>query len=274
MIASFNKQLYLRDWKVTHRQYERSQYPNFKNALNKQIAPVIDFIKRHGVADIQLHITVLVSAQPMQEAYLKCYTRIGSQHAEWVYSRIDKIASKKSFTIDEQKNIPSFFSEHWRKLMSLFYHTEGGKRITQVTDTTRESVIRILSESQDLPISERATYMVDKLSDPDFNRNRALVIARTESTTAAGNGALLGAESSDYETAKMWLAVMDANTRPTHVDANEETVNINSEFVVGDSLMQYPGDTSGSAAEVINCRCCLAIVPLLSVNGLPILKNL
>lgn len=272
MIANFNRQQYIRDWKRQHHSYERSQYPNFKSALDKQIAPVVDFIQRHGVGDLEKHLTVLVSAQPMQEAYLKCYTRIGVNHASWIYNRIDKIASKKSFSIDDVKEAPSFFSEQWRKLMSLFYHTDGGKRITQVTDTTRESVMKLLDDSQDMPLSDRANYLVDNLNNPDFNRNRGLVIARTESTTAAGYGALLGAESSDYETGKMWLAVMDANTRVTHADTNEQVVGIDETFFVGGSLMQYPGDPSGSAAEVINCRCCLAVVPLVSESGLPILK--
>lgn len=272
MIANFNQQSYLRDWKRTHSSYERSQYPNFKSALNKQIAPVIDYINRHGVADLANKLTVLVSKQPMEEAYLRCYNRIGTQHATWVYGKIENIAGKKSYLIAEQKDVPSFFSEHWRKLMSLFYHTEGGKRISGVTDTTRESVMNALAESQYLPISEQASYMVDKLGDPDFNRNRALVIARTESTTAAGYGALLGADSSDYETAKMWISVLDANTRPTHVEANGETVGLDETFVVGSSLMQYPGDISAPANECINCRCCVAVAPLVNDSGVPILK--
>lgn len=272
MIANFNQQAYLRDWKRAHQSYERSQYPNFKSALDKQIAPVVDYINRHGIHGLQSKLTVLVSKQPMEEAYLRCYNRIGMQHASWVYTKIETIAGKKSYQISEQKDVPAFFSEHWRKLMSLFYHTEGAKRVTGVTETTRESVIQALDESLDLPISEQASYMVDKLGDPDFTRNRALVIARTESTTAAGCGALLGADSSDYETAKMWLSVLDANTRPTHVEANGEQVSLNDTFVVGDDLMQYPGDISASAKEVINCRCTVAIVPLVNENGVPVLK--
>lgn len=265
-IANYNKNAYLNDWKITHRSYERSQYPNFKNALNKQLAPVVDYINRYGMYDLEIHLTVLVSAQPMQEAYLKCYTRIGVNHAEWMYNKISKIG--------QQKSIPSFFSEQWRKLMAMFYQIDGGKRITQVTQTTRESVMKVLSYSQALPISERATYMVDTLQNKDFNRNRALVIARTESTAAANKGAALGAESSDYEVVKQWLAVMDMNTRPTHKAANEQTVESDAYFIVGTEYCLYPGDLNLSAEEVINCRCCSAYIPMLSENGLPILKKL
>lgn len=269
----YNKQQYLREWKAQHRTYERTQVSNFKNALDKQIAPVSDYIKRHGITYLQSHLTVLVSAQPMQEAYLKCYTKVGTQHAEWMYNKIDKIAGqKKSSCIIETKDIPSFFSEQWRKLMTLFYHTDAGKRITDVTDTTRSRVVQLIVESQDMPISQQATYITDQLGSPDFNRTRSLVIARTESTAAANYGASLGAESNDYEVAKQWLSVMDANTRPTHVEANEQVVNMDELFAVGSEVAQFPGDLQLSAKEVINCRCCVAYVPLVGVNGLPILK--
>lgn len=265
MIAKFNQEKYLNDWKTEHRRYERSQYQNFKQALDKQIHPVVQFIKSNGVYNLEMHLTVLVSAQPMKIAYEKCYMKIGVQHAGWIYNRIEKIAT--------QKDIPSFFSEKWRKLMSLFYHTDGGQRITQVTDTTRETIIQLLDESQNLPLSERANYIVDKLDDPDFNRTRALRIARTESTTAANQGALLGADGSDYQTNKMWLAVLDANTRPAHVTANGETVALDETFLVGGESLAFPGDPAGSAKNIINCRCALAIIPVIGENGLPILKR-
>lgn len=271
----YNKQQYLREWKAQHRTYERTQVSNFKNALDKQAAPVSDYIKRHGVTSLQSHLTVLVSAQPMQEAYLKCYTKVGTQHAEWMYNKIDKIAGqKKSSYIIETKDIPSFFSEQWRKLMTLFYHTDAGKRITDVTDTTRSRIVQLITDSQDMPISQQATYITDQLDSPDFNRTRSLVIARTESTAAANYGASLGAESNYYETAKQWLSILDRLTRPAHKAADDQVVAMDEYFVVGDEAAQYPGDLNLSAANVINCRCTVAYIPLLSASGLPILKKL
>lgn len=265
MIAKFNQEKYLNDWKTEHRRYERSQYQNFKQALDKQTKPVIDFINHHGIYNLEMHLTVLVTSQPMKIAYEKCYMKVGVQHAGWIYNRIEKIAT--------QKDIPSFFSEQWRKLMSLFYHTDGGKRITQVTNNTRETIIQLLDESQDLPLSERASYLVDKLNNPDFNRMRALRIARTESTTGANQGALLGADSSDYQTNKMWLSVLDANTRAAHVAAHGEIVALDETFLVGGEALAFPGDPAGSAKNIINCRCALAIIPVIGENGLPILKR-
>jgi uncharacterized protein with gpF-like domain len=276
--AKINQALYIRAYKIAHSSYERQQYPNFKKALNEQTHLVSDYVHYHGVSNLEAHISVLVSAQPMTAAYKRCYTQVGVEHAQWTYNRIERMvpavkAYSGEFEVKDAEPV-NFFSESWRKLMNLFFDTQGADRVTQVTETTKEKIRELLIEAQEqgLTLSEQATYIEDRLNDPDFNRNRAMVIARTESTTASNYSALLGAESSDYETGKMWLAVLDANTRPDHVDASGQTVASDDLFVVGGYLMAYPGAIGAPANEVCNCRCCIAMVPLLNDNGLPILK--
>lgn len=269
-----NRIQYTRDWKTLHHQCERQQYPNFKNALNAQVKPVIDYIKLHGVTSLYNHLHLLVSPQPMAEAYKKCYQSVGVKGATFAYRKIEAAAKGKSHDDIELKESPSFFSEYWRKLMSLFFNTQGAERVTQVTETTREKIQELLAKSQDLPISERATYLEKGLKDPEFTRMRALRIARTEATTAANYGALIGAQSSDYETSKIWLPILDANTRPDHAEMDGlPAIGLDEMFIVGTTPMSYPGDQTAPANEVVNCRCSLAIVPMLSENGLPILKK-
>lgn len=273
-VISFNRQQYASDFKINHHKNEQAQYRNFKKALDAQIRPVSDFIKYHGINNLSQHLSVLISKQPIQAAYLKCYESVGTDHAIWTYNYIDKIVNgtKKS---ESKSNPASFISEYWRKLMRLFYETDGGSRITKVTETTRESVMSLLADSEDqnLTTSQQADYIVKKLDDKDFNRDRALRIARTETTTASNKGALLGGQSSDYQTGKIWIPILDSNTRPDHAAmAGTEPIGMDETFDVGDSIMLYPGDPSGSAREVVNCRCSLAIVPLMDLRGSPILK--
>jgi uncharacterized protein with gpF-like domain len=274
----FNQQQYRRDWIRSHHSYEQTQYRNFKSALDEQVKMVIYYIKQNGIYDLKSKLSVLVSPQPMAIAYKKCYTEVGVKQAAWVYNWIDKAATgKKSFEFELKEHPSSFFSEYWRKLMSLFYETDGGTRITSVTETTRDTIIRALDEAEDqqLTTSQQADYMVAKVGDKDFNRDRALRIARTESTTAANKGAFYGAESSDYQTGKIWIPVMDANTRPDHAAMDGmPAIDLYDSFEVGSSLMQYPGDMSAPANEVVNCRCVIAMVPLVNENGLPLLKRL
>jgi hypothetical protein len=271
--ARINRTQYARDWTRLHHSMERQQYPNFKNALNKQTHAVLDYVKRHGTADLESHLSVLVSKQPIQEAYQKCYQNTGVKGAEFTYNKINELAKGKSYTGLETKDGPGFFSEHWRKLMNLFFHTQSSDRVTQVTETTKEQIRGLLASSSDMTLSEQATYLEDNLSSPDFNRMRALRIARTESTTGANYGAFLGAESSDYEVGKIWIPIVDMATRPDHAAMDGGLpIGIDEYFEVGSSLMKYPGDPSGAANEVINCRCTIGMVPLLNESGLPILK--
>lgn len=282
-IQTFNKERYIHDWMKFHHNLERTQYRLFKQALDIQLKPVLDYIRQNGVTSLQQHLSVLVSEQPIKVAYRKCYQQCGMESAKWQYNKIKSLAERKSMVVleygepgTETKSIPSFFSETWRKLMNLFFDTEAGERITSVTDTTKERVQQLLSEAseQHLTIEETATYLDDRISDPDFNRNKALVIARTETTTGANKGASLGANSSDYETVKEWLAVEDANTRPTHTIADGQQVDVTEDFVVGSEFAQYPGDPRLSAKECIQCRCTAVYRPKLDGSGLPILKIL
>jgi len=268
--VKYNQAQYRRDWVRLHHSAEQQAYPVFKKALDAQTRAASDFVKHHGVAQLSAHLTVLVTKQPIQVAYLSVYQKTGVKGASFTYNHIEKLTKPQKSA--EVKDLPGFFSEKWRKLMSLFFNTQAADRVQGVTDTTKEKIQQLLDESQDLPISQQASFITDALDDPDFNRQRALVIARTETTTAANWGAYLGGIDSDYEVGKQWLAVLDANTRPDHADASGQLVAMDDTFDVGSSQMQYPGDMSATANEVVNCRCSLVVVPLLSESGIPILK--
>lgn len=88
-------------------------------------------------------------------------------------------------------------------------------------------------------------------------RGTAEAIARTEVIAASNMGAqarvdLMGADAPRY---RQWLSTMDARTRPTHVRADGQVVPATERFEVGSARLRVPGDPSGPAAEVINCRC-------------------
>ncbi len=50
---------------------------------------------------------------------------------------------------------------------------------------------------------------------------------------------------------------MDKRTRDTHAEVDGTTLPIAEPFMVGDSFMLFPGDTSldPSPEEIVNCRC-------------------
>lgn len=92
-------------------------------------------------------------------------------------------------------------------------------------------------------------------------RNRAVTVARTE-TMGALNGsradafqALVEEDEGDTEYERMWLATKDLRTRLAHRDADGDRVPVDEPFMVGGEALMFPGAPTGSASNVINCRC-------------------
>lgn len=97
--------------------------------------------------------------------------------------------------------------------------------------------------------------------------NRAVTVARTE-TLAAVNAAVyrsaqLEAEQrGDPAPFKQWIATADPRTRDTHREADKQRTLLSEPFRVGGAQLLYPGDPTGPAGEVINCRCSMFPVVL------------
>lgn len=59
------------------------------------------------------------------------------------------------------------------------------------------------------------------------------------------------------KTKKKWIDIGDKRERKTHLEVGETILPIDEPFSVGDSLLQFPKDTSlgASADEIVNFRC-------------------
>lgn len=91
---------------------------------------------------------------------------------------------------------------------------------------------------------------------------RARRIARTEMNRASNNASLAEMLFSGLNGHKMWVANEDNRTRPTHHEADGQTVELAETFDVGGFPLLYPGDPAGPPQETINCRCDLThVVP-------------
>lgn len=87
--------------------------------------------------------------------------------------------------------------------------------------------------------------------------NNAVRITRTEGHRIQQKStmdACYAARERGADVVKQWDATMDANTRESHQMVDGEIRALDEKFSNG---LMYPGDPSGSAAEVINCRCVL-----------------
>lgn len=88
---------------------------------------------------------------------------------------------------------------------------------------------------------------------------KAHVIAQTLIVGAVNGGewSTLMAIAAKYDaiSTKEWVATHDSHTRPTHWAADGQVVALDGKFVVGDALLDFPGDPFGEPSEIINCRC-------------------
>lgn len=87
--------------------------------------------------------------------------------------------------------------------------------------------------------------------------NNAVRITRTEGHRIQQKStmdACYAARERGADVVKQWDATMDANTRESHQMVDGEIRELDEKFSNG---LMYPGDPSGNAAEVINCRCIL-----------------
>lgn len=87
--------------------------------------------------------------------------------------------------------------------------------------------------------------------------NNAVRITRTEGhriQTTAAMDAMELAKERGADVLKQWDATLDGRTRESHAMVDGEIREMKESFSNG---LMYPGDPSGGAAEVVNCRCAI-----------------
>jgi HK97 family phage portal protein len=130
----------------------------------------------------------------------------------------------------------------------------------QVTDTTYNAIKDVMAEAvmngdSIETIGENIQRVFDVASS-----SRAETIARTEVVSAYnGSQADLAAwpEMADVVGGMEWLATPDARTRDDHAARDGQIVSVGDAF---DGGLMYPGDPSGDAGDIINCRCTTVMV--------------
>lgn len=128
-----------------------------------------------------------------------------------------------------------------------FAKQTSGKMVTGVSNTTKDTVSRIIQGGLDANASTKEIANLIREST-GFSKERATLIARTE-TTKAFNGApseSLAAlsESTGRTFTKTWSGVLDDRERDEHVELEGETVAVDEVFSNG---LDFPSEP--------NCRC-------------------
>lgn len=140
----------------------------------------------------------------------------------------------------------------WRQ-DALAWLAQRDNMLTGVSDNRFDDIIsaigsRWMSTDYDGGSAAIARVLEEQFG---FDPSRALLVARTETTSAAGLATLEGFKQGGAPY-KGWLAVQDDRTRESHADTDGEVVGIDEDFSNG---LSQPGDPDGPPEEVCNCRC-------------------
>lgn len=124
----------------------------------------------------------------------------------------------------------------------------------QINDTTFKELESQFEES--IANAESRDKLVKRIEDTykNIDKSRAVMIARTEVQGAMQKGTFEGYKQSGVGI-KIWVAVLDDDTRDAHANLDGVELPINQPFDVGGKAMMFPGDQRGGAENVINCRC-------------------
>lgn len=265
-----------------------------------------DFIKRQKVNENKYKKQYYAYLQSVNNSAATAYINGGSydiQHNKLtaIYERLYKDVTINEAeiqwyqfndpTVKQQKDLIDVFAglfapntndvpiTLWRSLLNEFLTVRIAGRIAEVEQTTRKRIASLIERgiSEGLGARDVARTIRD---DKQFNKNRSLTIARTETVTSANQGRYMAALSSPYVKMKKWLPFFDKRTRATHLDF------INRPFVEMDQLFylqnlqtgaleeaRYPCDNTLSAGNSINCRCIVVFENKKDENGRLIRKT-
>jgi uncharacterized protein with gpF-like domain len=204
----------------------------------------------------------------LKRAIRSLHQGAGKTMAKYTYDKVLRSAGMKQELTPQQR---------WAIVIKMLL--EGGlqKLTGEITDTTRDNMRKILTKGMQEGWS--ITQMMTELEKLGINAYRAELIARTETTRAANQGALLGAVSTGLQTVKEWISVNDNRTRTLakdqfdHLNMDKVQVPVDDLFKVpgrkGDKDMEFPGDPVGGPGNTCNCRCTVGFEVVRDENDRP-----
>lgn len=125
-----------------------------------------------------------------------------------------------------------------------------GVNVKKLKKSITQEISRGIASS--LPYSDIARNISSVSKAP---LSRAKTIARTEGhriQQTSARDAQYAAKKRGTDVLKQWDAALDGRTRDSHARVDGEIRELDEKFSNG---LMFPGDPSGGAAEVVNCRC-------------------
>lgn len=233
--------------------------------IQKALQGMADHILKQPT--IEQAIQAASGIMPMDElagVIKNMYIDAGRIMGAYAYQDVQKQAKAKRTV---KALMPIGYNEQLINDIIAYYQTNLlNEAVFPISQNLRDYILLKLIEAQRQGLS--ITTVVDAIESIDLTRNRAFLIARTETVKAANYGAKLGALKTGYPMNKVWVAAQQNRTRriprdsADHLHMNGVEVGMDERFSVPDKngivMMDRPGDSGAPAEQVCNCRCVLA----------------
>jgi len=167
--------------------------------------------------------------------------------------------------LNEKADDDVIYESIFQRKLSQIVANEAGVKITSITNTTKESLKKIVR--QILYEADTEGWGIDKITSQLFKEvgsnlvgngyARVRAIAQTEMISASNQASEFAAKSTGYDYKKFWSTSGLPNIRDSHIEAEQYSINKNglTENETFPNGLLYPGDPNGPPEEIINCRC-------------------
>lgn len=203
---------------------------NYQKALKGQVSGVLDKLHGDNYATIDKYLKSCY-----ETGYIGTMYDIAKQGVP-IIAPIDQAAAVKAILTDS-------------KIVEGYYN-HLGVNYDKLKKTITQEISRGIASG--LPYSDIARNINNVSGSGIFNAKR---IARTEGhriQQTSSRDAQYTAKKKGCDVVKQWDSTLDGRTRDSHARVDGEIRELDEKFSNG---LMFPGDPSGSAAEVINCRC-------------------
>jgi hypothetical protein len=236
--------------------------PKFKKELQNQVNTYCRTLDYNAISDKAIKKTIQ-----------KLHLAMGVKMAQ-ISSKVVKRSVKGHY---EALEVKSAETDLFSYTILQYLQTQGLDQLAaDITQTTKDQIRRYLIQSAEKNLTLPETIVL--LRGAGITDYRAELIARTETGRAANIGSMVGATSTGLVTVKEWIAAKDNRTRRIprdqfdHYNMDGKKIPMDETFKLqhkkgGFDLMLHPCDSSGSAADVCNCRCTLGYEAQRDKNG-------
>lgn len=223
----------------------------FKKQFEREKNGVLKAFDEGGMHEVERYLDE--NAGEWGKALTATYITVMDAFGKEVYNYLK--GAKSSQGMEKKDDVEDEF-DVFDKAVQEFISSTVANKIVNINDNTKNMIKEIISKGfeEQLTVPE-IRDQIEALYLEQIIPNRSMVIARTEVISASNAGSRYAAKQTGLQLEKEWVATADKRTRKSHKKADGQRRGIDEPYEVGGHKLMYPGDPSGPAEEVIQCRC-------------------